>query len=138
MNDDLPHRNATVLVVEDEALVRDMIAEELRDAGFAVLEAEDGEVASTLLTDSKPVDVLFTDIRLPGQLDGWAIARLARQLRANLPVIYATGYTVDRAAEVPGAIFLHKPYQPSQIVETIDRLLRAGSATFDHMNKVTG
>jgi CheY-like chemotaxis protein len=134
MDDDQSHRNATVLVVEDEVLVRDMIAEELRDAGFAVLEAGDGEVASTLLTDTKTVDVLFTDIRLPGQLDGWAIARLARQLRGNLPVIYATGYTVDRSAEVPGAIFLSKPYQPSQIVETIHRLLQP----FDHVNKVTG
>jgi CheY-like chemotaxis protein len=67
--------------------------------------------------------VLFTDIRLPGQLDGWAIARRARQVRAALPVIYATGYTVDRSAEVPGAIFLNKPYQPSQVVEIIDRLL---------------
>ncbi len=125
MNDDMPHRNATVLVVEDEALVRDMIAEELRDAGYDVLEAGDGEVASGFLTTSEAVDVLFTDIRLPGQLDGWAIARLARQLRSNLPVIYATGYTVDRSAEVPGAIFLNKPYHPSQIVETIERLLRS-------------
>jgi CheY-like chemotaxis protein len=125
MTDDMPHRNATVLVVEDEVLVRDMIAEELRDAGFDVLEAGDGEVASGFLTTSEAVDVLFTDIRLPGQLDGWAIARLARRLRSNLPVIYATGYTVDRSAEVPGAIFLNKPYQPSQIVETIERLLRS-------------
>jgi CheY-like chemotaxis protein len=125
MTDDMPHRNATVLVVEDEVLVRDMIAEELRDAGFDVLEAGDGEVASGFLTASEVVDVLFTDIRLPGQLDGWAIARLARRLRSNLPVIYATGYTVDRSAEVPGAIFLNKPYQSSQIVETIERLLRS-------------
>jgi CheY-like chemotaxis protein len=123
MNDEAHRRNATVLVVEDEILVRDMIAEELRDAGFSVLEAADGEVASGLLTASESVDVLFTDIRLPGQLDGWAIARRARQVRAALPVIYATGYTVDRSAEVPGAIFLNKPYQPSQVVEIIDRLL---------------
>jgi CheY-like chemotaxis protein len=125
MNHDLPHRNATVLFVEDEPLVRDIIAEELRDAGFDVLVAEDGDVASAFLAASAAVDVLFTDIRLPGQLDGWAIARLARQLRSNLPVIYASGYTVDRSAQVPGAIFLNKPYQPSQVVEAIERLLRA-------------
>ena len=123
----MPHHNATVLVVEDEVLVRDMIAEELRDAGFAVLEAGDGETASSLLSARDSVDVLFTDIRLPGRLDGWAIARLARQLRSALPVIYATGYTVDRAAEVPGAIFLNKPYQPSQVIETIAKLLGANS-----------
>jgi CheY-like chemotaxis protein len=123
----MSHHNATVLVVEDEILVREMIAEELRDAGFAVLEAGDGEVASSLLSARDSVDVLFTDIRLPGRLDGWAIARLARQLRSALPVIYATGYTVDRSAEVPGAIFLNKPYQPSQVVEIIGKLLRANS-----------
>ena len=112
-------RKGTILVVEDEELVRDMIAEELRDAGFHVLEAADGESASSLLADDSSVDVLFTDIRLPGQLDGWAVAQFARRLRAALPVVYATGYTVDRSAEVSGA------YQPSFVVETIQKLLSA-------------
>jgi len=118
-------RKGTILVVEDEELVRDMIVEELRDAGFHVLEAADGEAASSLLTGNSAVDVLFTDIRLPGQLDGWAVAQFARQLRAALPVVYATGYTVDRSAEVSGAIFLNKPYQPSFVIETIQKLLSA-------------
>ena len=115
---------ATVLIVEDELLVRDMIAEELRDAGFAVLEAGDGEAAARILNSPDHIDILFTDIRLPGSLDGWEVARVARRARTALPVIYATGYTVDRMAEVPGAIFLHKPYEPSTIFETIRRLLR--------------
>lgn len=115
---------AIVLVVEDESLVREMIAEELRDAGFAVLEAADGEAAAGILLGRDRVDLLFTDIRLPGTLDGWEVARLGRGARAALPVVYATGYTVDRTAEVDGSIFLHKPYQPSQIVDTIRRLLK--------------
>jgi DNA-binding response OmpR family regulator len=115
---------ATVLVVEDESLVRDMIADELRDAGFAVLEAGDGEAAARILNSPDRIDILFTDIRLPGSLDGWEVARVARRARTALPVIYATGYTVDRVAEVPGAIFLNKPYQPSTIVATIRWLLR--------------
>jgi CheY-like chemotaxis protein len=123
----MPNRNATVLLVEDEELVRDMIAEELRDAGFHVLEAADGEAACSLLTAKGAVDVLFTDIRLPGQLDGWAVARMARQSHSALPVVYATGYTLDRSAEVSGAIFLNKPYQPSLVIETIQRLLNAAS-----------
>src|SRR5262245_11069928 len=113
-----------VLLVEHELLVREMIAEELRDAGFGVLEAGDGEAAASLLNGSDRIDLLFTDIRLPGALDGWEIARLGRRARAALPVIYATGYTVDRTAEAEGSIFLDKPYQPSQIVDTIRRLLR--------------
>jgi CheY-like chemotaxis protein len=121
----MPHKNPTILLVEDEELVRDMIAEELRDAGFHVLEAADGEAACSLLTAQDGVDVLFTDIRLPGQLDGWAVARLARQSRSALPVVYATGYTLDRSAEVSGAIFLNKPYQPSLVIETIQKLLSA-------------
>ena len=122
-------RGETVLVVEDEFLVRDMIAEELRDAGFAVLEAGDGETAARILNSPDRIDILFTDIRLPGTLDGWEVARLARRARATLPVIYATGYTVDRMAEVPGSIFLHKPYEPSAIVATIRKLLEAKPAS---------
>ena len=114
---------ATVLIVEDEFLVRDMIAEELRDAGFKVLEAGDGEAAAGILNSPGRIDLLFTDIRLPGRLDGWEVARVARRARAALPVIYATGYTVDRMAEVPGSTFLHKPYEPSAIVATIRKLL---------------
>ena len=114
---------ASVLVVEDESLVREMIAEELRDAGFDVIEATDGEAAANILAGAGRVDLLFTDIRLPGTLDGWDVAKLGRRVRAALPVIYATGYTVDRAAEVEGSIFLHKPYQPTEIVATIRRLL---------------
>lgn len=117
------NESAIVLVVEDEGLLREMIAEELRYAGFAVLEAADGESAANILCGSARVDLLFTDIRLPGPLDGWDVAKLGRRARAALPVIYASGYTVDRTGEVDGAIFLHKPYQPSQIVETIRRLL---------------
>ena len=116
--------SAIVLVVEDESLLREMIAEDLRDAGFTVLEAADGESATRILLGSERVDLLFTDIRLPGPLDGWEVAKLGRRARAALPVIYASGYTVDRTGEVEGAVFLHKPYQPSQIIETIRKLLR--------------
>ena len=115
--------NTNVLVVEDEALVRDLIVEELKDAGFNVLEAADGEIASKILAADQPISVLFTDIRLPGRLDGWAVGRLARQKYPTLPVIYASGYTVDRNGEVPGSIFLHKPYEPSQVVATIRKML---------------
>ena len=82
-----------------------------------------GESATTILKGTDRIDLLFTDIRLPGALDGWEVARVGRRARSALPIIYATGYTVDRTAEVGGAIFLNKPYQPSQIIETIRKLL---------------
>jgi len=56
------------------------------------------------------VDVLFTDIRLPGDLDGWRLAATAREAKPELPVIYASGYVVEKGAAVPGSIFLKKPY----------------------------
>jgi CheY-like chemotaxis protein len=112
----------TVLVVEDEPLVRDTIIIELQDAGFLVLEAETAEEALGVLR-TKPVDLLFTDIRLPGDMDGWRLAEEARSLNPRLPVIYATGYSTETPRLVRNGVFLHKPYLPSAVVATIRRLL---------------
>lgn len=115
----------TVLVVEDEPLVLDMISQELIDQGFAVLEADTAEAALSIIESGQTVDVLFTDIRLPGEMDGWRLAATVREAKPKLPVIYATGYTVERAAQVPGSVFLKKPYRPSAITETIRTLIAA-------------
>ena len=69
---------STILVVEDEPLVREIIVSELEDAGYEVLEAADGAAALALLREAR-VDLLFTDIRLPGEVDGWMFSREARQ-----------------------------------------------------------
>jgi CheY-like chemotaxis protein len=111
----------TVLVVEDEELVRETIVSELQDAGFAVLEAETAEQGIELLEES-PVGVLFTDIRLPGRLDGWDLAEKARALYPNLPVIYATGFSAVQPRLVPESIFLRKPYLPSAVIAAIEKL----------------
>ena len=111
----------TVLVVEDEPLVRDTIVSELEDAGFVVLEAESAEEGLKLL-ETKPVGVLFTDIRLPGSMDGWHLAEAARGLNPALPVIYATGFTAEEPRMVPKSIFLRKPYLPSAVLSAIDKL----------------
>jgi CheY-like chemotaxis protein len=112
-----------VLVVEDEPLVREMIVEELTDLGFHVLEADTGEAGLAVLQDTQPVDVLFTDIRLPGAIDGWHLARAGRAHCPHLEVVYATGYTVERSLQLPGSVFVTKPYRPSVIAETIRSLL---------------
>ncbi|MEZ5889196.1 MAG: response regulator [Xanthobacteraceae bacterium] len=113
----------TVLIVEDEPLVLDMISQELTDQGFAVLEADTAEAALSIIESGQTVDVLFTDIRLPGEMDGWRLAATVRESKPKLPVIYATGYTVERNAQVPGSVFLKKPYRPSTIAETIRTLI---------------
>jgi CheY-like chemotaxis protein len=111
----------TVLVVEDETLVRETIAGELEDAGFVVLEAETAEQGLEML-GQRPVAVLFTDIRLPGRMDGWELAEKARALYPNLPVIYATGYSAEEPRFVSNSIFLRKPYLPSAVIAAVEKL----------------
>ena len=113
----------TILVVDDEPLVLDMISQELTAQCFAVLEAETGEAALSIIESGQTVDVLFTDIRLPGELDGWRLAAMAHEAKPGLPVIYVTGYNVNREAAVPGSVFLKKPYRPSAITEIIRTLI---------------
>ena len=110
-------RQPTVLIVEDEPEIRAIVAAEFTDAGFAVLEAADDCGALAHLDSDRDISLLFTDIRLPGEHDGWVIALRARTLRPGLPVFYATGYT-DRSPQlVPGGLFFRKPYLPRTIVE---------------------
>lgn len=116
-----------LLVVEDEPLVRELIVLELEDAGYAVMEAEDGPSAIRMLEVRDDIILLFTDIRLPGGLTGWDIAEKARRLRPGLPVIYTTGYSSDELRLVAGAHFLKKPYRPATVIETIGKLGIAGN-----------
>lgn len=109
----------TILIVEDQALLREVMALELGDAGYGVLEAETGTEALALLGSGARVDLLFTDIRLPGEIDGFSVAEEARRLRPHLPVVYATGYTGDTLRLVPGGRFFRKPYQPEAILKAL-------------------
>ena len=110
-------------------MLREMIVGELGDAGFNVLEAESGEAAVALLERDRSIEVLFTDIRLAGFLDGWQVAQRARLLIPKLHVIYASGYTGDRTGQVPESTYVKKPYLPSAIIDEINR--RFSGATAD-------
>jgi CheY-like chemotaxis protein len=112
----------TVLVVEDEALLRIIITEELEDAGFKVVEAGDGNSALSILKSNPQIDLLFTDIRMPGGLSGWDVAEQARRDHPELPVIYATGFSEDALRVVPGGRFFKKPYRASAILEAARQL----------------
>lgn len=111
-----------ILVVEDEDLILDILTMEFTDAGYSVIGARDGETAVAVLAGPDQVDLLFTDIRLPGGLDGWRVAEEARRLRAGLPVIYATGFSAEDPRLVEGARFFKKPYVPSAVIEAIQAL----------------
>jgi DNA-binding response OmpR family regulator len=109
-----------VLVVEDEFLIAEWVAESLTEQGFDVRTASNAGEALRQLA-SAPVDVLLTDINLPGGMDGTALARRAREMSPQLPVIYASARVGTLAAEarVPGALLLCKPYGP----ETLGRVI---------------
>jgi CheY-like chemotaxis protein len=113
-------RPIRVLLVEDEFLISEMVAESLSQHGFSVHTATTGADALLHLA-SAPVDVLFTDINLPGGMDGMTLARRARELLPDLPVVYASGGVTmfDFAWRVPRSIFVAKPYDP----EVIGRVL---------------
>jgi PAS domain S-box-containing protein len=110
----------TVLVVEDQPLVRDLAAQVLRDLGYQVLEAEDGPAAVEILTSEQVVDVVFTDVVMPGGMNGFELADRVEQLRPGTPIVITSGY----AAEIEGdagrkAEMLLKPYRPDELAARI-------------------
>ncbi|HET7848044.1 MAG TPA: response regulator [Pseudolabrys sp.] len=117
-------RTASVLVVEDEAAISEFIAEELSAHGFAVHAVGNAADALSYLNEGEPVDVLFTDIDLPGGMDGSELAERARGLRPELPIVYASGrYSPSALAPlVPRSVFLRKPYDADDLCRLIDRL----------------
>ncbi len=112
---------ATILVVEDEDLVREMIAEELQESGYEVLSAACADEALALF-NRQPVSILFTDIRMPGALDGWGLAEEVHRRNPTIKVIYTTGYSHERPRSVPNSLFIRKPYRASEILEAVERL----------------
>jgi len=115
---------ARILYVEDEALVALPIIDQLEEAGFVVEHVTNAGKAYDSLEASPPA-VLLTDIRLPDGIDGWEIARRARELDAGIIVIYASG---DSAADwsakgVPDSVMLQKPFAQAQLVTAISTLL---------------
>ena len=113
----------TVLIVEDERLILDVMVAEFEDCGYRVLAAADDRSALAWLDATAKIDLLFTDIRFPGTLDGWAVARRAAELHDGLAVIYASGFTDALPADkVDGPLF-RKPYRPAQVIDTARALL---------------
>ena len=113
-----------VLVVEDELLIRLYVADALRDHGFEALEAADAEHALRIL-DEAAVELVFTDITLPGAIDGFELARRVAATASKPPVILTSGRhnaTVARQL-CPTARFLTKPYDLSELVGWIRKLV---------------
>jgi len=113
----------TVLVVEDEVLIRLLIADELRNQGIHVLEASNADEALTVLESELPIEVLFTDIRMPGRLDGIGLTRLARERYPHIRLILTSSHQPQGYARDSADVFLSKPYDLSAMVRHVEALL---------------
>jgi len=106
----------TILVVEDNGLLRAEIAEALRSAGCRVLEAPSGEAAVALIRSGAGIQMLITDIQLGGNLTGSDVGDTAVSADQGMAVIYVSGNTEDKDRRVPRSRFIAKPYRMAEIV----------------------
>jgi CheY-like chemotaxis protein len=116
-----------VLLVEDEDLVRETLADELREEGFEVVEAGTGDEAIRLLEERTDFDLICTDVRMPGKADGIDVAVRARGRIPTVPVLVVSGYASElgrRLEDVtPPSAFLPKPFRFSQVTDALRDLL---------------
>lgn len=106
----------TVLVVEDEAIIRMMAVGLVEDLGFVPLEAANADEAMMLIEQNDDITILFTDINMPGSMDGLQLAAVARARRPSLGLVIVSGKHKLGADEIPrGAKFFTKPYEGSTV-----------------------
>lgn len=117
---DQPKVPSKILVVEDEWMIRMVAADALREAGSDVIEAADGVEALSILRSGINVDLIFTDVRMPGHIDGMALLDFARTRFPRVPVIVASGhFSPDVALAAGAASFIRKPYRIEDITALV-------------------
>jgi CheY-like chemotaxis protein len=119
-----------ILVVEDDPNVRSTVLVQLDNLGYDTIEAEDGRTALEVLQSDEVIDLLFTDVVMPGGLNGVELAREARSLRPSLKVVFSSGYSQDALRPTErldnGDILLKKPYLQDALASTIREALGDG------------
>ena len=124
-----PRGAESVLVAEDNADVRDMVSGMLSALGYRVLEAEDGARALALLESDAEIQLLLTDLVMPGGIGGRELARRALALRPGLPVLFTSGYSSDEPNAAASANLLRKPYRRAELAERVREALRSVGET---------
>jgi two-component system, response regulator PdtaR len=115
-----------VLVVEDEALIRMNSADAIRGLGFNVIEAVDADHAISLLESVPGITVVFTDIQMPGSMDGLLLAAVVRDRWPPIALLITSGQRHPPTSDMPaGAQFIPKPYSPLQLKEQLHLITRA-------------
>ena len=118
-----------ILVVEDEPIAREILADLLKMAGYDVLLAHSGEQALlTLVQERGRLDCLFTAVELPGLVDGWMLADEFRVADASMPVVFATRSKPAKAQRTAGAAFVARPVLPPKVVEAVKKVTGRSAA----------
>ena len=113
---------STILVVEDEVLIRLMISEYLREFGYKVVEAKNAAEATRILRSDEPVELVFSDIRMPGEMDGFALAQWIGRNKPGVGVVLTSAHLEPEhlaAQSCADAQFVAKPYVPRTVLERI-------------------
>ena len=113
-----------VLVVEDNSLVRIIIADFLERAGFMVIQAVDGAAALLVLDSGAEFHALFTDVQMPGPIDGVGVAVLVRKQRPGMPIVVTSGHGAPELLP-PGGRFVSKPYDNRKVVTLLREMVAA-------------
>ncbi|MFN3350210.1 MAG: response regulator [Pseudorhodoplanes sp.] len=122
-----------VLLVEDEPLIAEIIGEALTESGHLVHAVSNAQDAIAYLSNGARVDLLFTDINLPGELDGVGLAERARAIDPELPLLFASGrwWRLEQLQSLGNAGTLRKPYSPARACEAVETLLAERVAKSD-------
>jgi two-component system, response regulator PdtaR len=120
-------RTARILVVEDEVLIRALIAEELRLEGFSVIEADRADDALSYIKAGEQVDLVFSDIQTPGSLNGLQLAEILRDKYPDMSVILTSGNALPRHVGIVAA-FVPKPYDVTQAIALMSAILAQKSS----------
>ena len=116
MTSEPPH----VLIAEDDFLIRMSVVEDMKDAEFHVFEAGNAEEALGLLEAHPEIDTLFTDIDMPGSMDGLALAKAVRARRPDVTILLTSGYLKVALNDLPDQLpFFSKPYEISRVINHI-------------------
>lgn len=130
-----------ILFAEDERFLRELLTKQLQASGYTVEAAQSGDEALAILLAGAGIDILVTDINMPGTLDGWALAERLRHLQPRLGVIYATNESQDPVRQLTDSQFVAKPYRLETIVAAINRIaasqesLQAPPSTMEELTR---
>ena len=121
----LPHASMRVLVVQDDAISRELLAHLLQMSGYEPMAADTGESAfATIRRWRGRIDCLFSAVKLPGLIDGWILGDEFRRLNPNRPILFALDSDVNSRGYMPDAVYLEAPVSPLDVLERIKGLTR--------------